>query len=346
MEKVQGEAERTFQRSQLLRISIIIPNYNGFNILKNCLDSLEQHDRRPDQIIVVDNGSTDGSPDSIRKNYPWVTLVALNRNTGFTGANNAGLSASDGDLLVLLNNDCVAEPGWLAALEDRMNDHSVGAVTSSMRNINDIRIMDSAGGEIDWMGFSRDIGKGQSASIHDRPLELAFPCGGAVMIRRSALPDASRLFWDHLFIYQEDLDLGFELFRTGWKVVYEPSAVVRHMHSATTGRGSFFKEYLCIRNRLLVLKKHFSADTFSRLTPVIREWQGLWAVACMARGRAKLARAVLKGTWDGMRTDVTPFDSAITLNLLFETHAVRCDPCGGIKSRLYDRAEEIIRKGQ
>ncbi len=105
---------------------------------------------------------------------------------------------------------------------ERMEDPSIAAVTSSMRNISNIDIMDSAGGEIDWMGFSRDIGKGEPAERYADSLDLPFPCGGAVMIRRSALPDPSRLFWKDLFIYQEDLDLGFELLRTGWRVVYEP----------------------------------------------------------------------------------------------------------------------------
>lgn len=326
-----------------MKITVIVPNYNGISMLKNCLNSLLSHDRKPDQIVVVDNGSTDGSAGEVRSGYPSVTLVPLDSNTGFTGANNAGLNASEGDLVVLLNNDCIVEPGWLKNLELRMEDRSVAAVTSSMRNIADLNIMDSAGGEIDWMCFSRDIGKGMSAGQFTSPMELPFPCGGAVMIRRSALPDQSTLFWDRLFIYQEDLDLGFELLRTGWKVVYEPRAVVRHMHSATTGRGSFFKEHLCIRNRLLVMRKHFDRDTFTDLLPVIRKWQNLWAARSLLRGRLTLTKAVLRGTSDGLSMEVPDFSAAISLNAVFASHARKYMPCGRTKSGLYMKAERIIR---
>lgn len=326
-----------------MKITVIVPNFNGIGILANCLASLQDHDRKPDQIVVVDNGSSDGSPDVIRRDFPSVDLVPLRTNTGFTGANNAGLQAAEGDLLVLLNNDCIVEPGWLSRLEGRMDDPFTAAVTSSMRNIADISVMDSAGGEIDWMGFSRDIGKGQPASSYTSPMELPFPCGGAVMIRRSSLPDPTRLFWNELFIYQEDLDLGFELLRSGWKVVYEPEAVVRHMHSATTGRGSYFKEHLCIRNRLLVMRKHFDAGTFTRLLPTIRRWQNYWAAVSLLRGRLTLARAVLRGTADGLEMEVPVFEGGKRLNGVFEDHARLFEPVNRVKKRLYAEAEKVIR---
>jgi len=325
-----------------MSISIIVPNYNGIGLLANCLCSLRDHDRKPDQIIVVDNGSSDGSPDILRRDFPFVDLVSLETNTGFTGANNAGLQAANGDLIVLLNNDCVVEKGWLSNLEKRMEDCSVAAATSSMRNITDLGIMDSAGGEIDWMGFSRDIGKGLPASSFRHSMELPFPCGGAVMVRRSALPDPSILFWNELFIYQEDLDLGFELLRSGWKVVYEPNAVVRHMHSATTGRGSFFKEHLCIRNRLLVLRKHFDGEAFKKLNPVVRKWQNLWLLASIIRGRLTLAKSILIGTRDGLTLPVTPFISEMPVNDVFISHAKDYDASSKVKKNMYGQMKKLI----
>jgi len=327
-----------------MTISVIVPNYNGIEILRNCLVSLQEHDRKPEQIIVVDNGSSDGSVETIRKDFPDVTLISLKNNTGFTGANNAGITAASGDLLVLLNNDCIVEPGWLSNLEKRMDDPSTGAVTSSIRNINDVNTMDSAGGEIDWMGFSRDIGKGEPASHFTEQMDLAFPCGGAVMVRRSALPNSSKLFWDKLFIYQEDLDLGFELNRTGWRIVYEPTAVVRHMHSATSGRGSYFKEHLCTRNRILVLRKHLDPKTFAELAPVIRKWHNLWFLASVFRGRFTLARAVLKGTEDGFAMPVETFTAAIPAEDIFTRFAVS-NKTKHTKQTLYEKAETIIRRG-
>lgn len=326
-----------------MRISVVVPNYNGIGILINCLGSLQNHDRKPDQIVVVDNGSSDGSPDIIRRDFPFVDLLPLETNTGFTGANNEGIKVADGELVVLLNNDCIVEPGWLSSLERRMEDPSVAAVTSSMRNIEDINLMDSAGGEIDWMGFSRDIGKGQTASTFGNSMDLPFPSGGAVMIRRKALPDPTRIFWNELFAYQEDLDLGYELLRTGWKIVYEPTAVVRHIHSATAGRGSFFKEYFCIRNRLLVMRKHFKDETISALIPLIRQWQNYWAAASFVRGRITLVKAILRGTAEGLEMDVPAFKGEVSLNRVFLNHAKRFYPVNHIKKKLYAQAEKAIR---
>ncbi len=323
-------------------ISVIIPNFNGKTILRNCLLSLVQHDRQPDQIVVVDNGSTDGSAEMISEEFPRVAIVALKDNTGFTGANNAGIRESTGNFLVLLNNDCIVETGWLGNLEKRMEDPTVGAVTSSMRNINDINIMDSAGGKIDWMGFSRDIGKGEPASSYNDPTEVPFPSGGAVIIRRTALPDPSKLFWDKLFAYQEDLDLGLELIRTGWKIVYEPTAIVRHMHSATAGNGSFFKEFHCIRNRLLVLRKHFSSETFLELTPLIKKWQNLWLLASISRGHFTVAKSILRGTKEGLGLPVKHFRADIPATKVFSQFARQDQTAGPIKQKLYKRAETII----
>ncbi len=328
-----------------MTVSVIIPNFNGKAILRNCLVSLLEHDRKPDQIVVVDNGSSDGSTKVIKEEFPQVTLISLENNTGFTGANNLGLQASTGDNLVLLNNDCIVEPNWLYNLEKRMEDPSIAAVTSSMRNISDVNLMDSAGGKIDWMGFSRDIGKGEPASSYSESMDIPFPSGGAVMIRRSALPDPSKLFWNRLFAYQEDLDLGLELIRTGWKVVYEPTAIVRHMHSATAGNGSFFKEYHCIRNRFLVMRKHFDNETFQKLIPVIRKWQSLWILSSVVRGRITLTRSILKGTRDGLNIPVRSFTAQLSVNKVFTRFAEQNQSSGFVKQKLYKKAEAIIRCG-
>jgi len=325
-----------------MTVSVIVPNLNGIEMLRNCLISLLDHDRAPDQIVVVDNGSSDGSPGIIETEFPGVMLISLPYNTGFTGANNAGLKAATGEFLVLLNNDCVAEPGWLDALLIRMEDPSIAAITSSMRNIEDMGIMDSAGGEIDWIGFSRDIGKGEPASDHASSRDVAFPSGGAVMIRRSALPDRSRLFWEELFAYQEDFDLGLELLRTGWKIVYEPHAIVKHAHSATAVRGSFFKEYLCVRNRLLVLRKHFDVQTFRKLLPYILLWQKMWVMFSLLRGRFTLARAVFKGTMDGLGMQAESFEAEIPVRDVFSRFAITDSSVGLVKRKIYGRVRDII----
>jgi hypothetical protein len=305
-----------------MRSSIIVLNMNGGSMIIECLQSLLSQRPAPDEIIVVDNGSTDGSDDLVESQTPEVTLLRQGANTGFTGGNNRGFRHSSGDAVILVNNDCVAEPGWLASLLDSVAAPGVGAVSSSMRNIHDLSVMDSAGGNFDWLGFSWDTGKGLPASSFDSPMEVAFPCGGAVALRREALPFEDRIFNEDLFIYQEDVELGFQLHRRGWKVLYDPEAVIRHVHSATTGKGSFFKERLCNRNRLIVLRRNMDPALFRRFALPLLAWQMLWTAASLLRGRLTLFRALLAGTWEGMRAPVEYDAEGRPLREIFLEYAV------------------------
>ena len=305
-----------------MRSAIIVLNMNGGGMVLECLQSLASQDPSPDEIIVVDNGSEDGSDDLVAREMPGVTLLRQGRNTGFTGGNNIGFRHSDADLVVLVNNDCVAEPGWLASLQTTMADPEVGAATSSMRNIHDLSVMDSAGGDLDWLGFAWDTGKGHPASDYESLREVAFPCGGAVALRRQALPFEDRIFNDDLFIYQEDVELGMQLHRRGWKVVYDPGAVIRHVHSATTKRGSFFKEHLCNRNRLIVLRRNMDPAVFRRYVKPVLAWQLLWTTASLLRGRITLTRALLAGTRNGLRAPVEYDPVGRPLREVFCRHAV------------------------
>jgi GT2 family glycosyltransferase len=302
--------------------SVIVLNMNGGEMVLRCLESVASQDPPPERVIVVDNGSEDGSDDLVEERFPEVVLLRQGENTGFAAGNNAGLASAVGDLVVLVNNDCVAEPGWLESLRRTMSHGDTGAVTSSMRNIDDLSVMDSAGGAIDWLGFSWDMGKGHPATDFPERTEVAFPCGGAVMVRRSALPDPDRLFDERLFIYQEDLELGLQLNRLGHRVVYDPGAVIRHVHSATTGRGSYFKEYLCNRNRLLILRRQFHPEVFARMKPSLMGWQVIWMSASLARGRFTLWKALRNATRDGMRMPVEWQDLGRPVEEVFRDFAV------------------------
>lgn len=297
---------------------------------------------KPEQIVVVDNGSHDGSQNLIRSKFPEVTLVEMKKNSGFTGANNAGLGAATGDILVLLNNDCIVEKDWLSNLLRRLEDPRIGAVASSMRNINDIGIMDSAGGQMDWMGFTADIGRGEPASLYSEHAIVPFACGGALMVRRSALPDQNRIFWNDLFIYQEDVDLGLELNRTGWEIVYEPTAVVRHEHSATMRKSNYFKEHLLTRNRLLVMRKHFGKEGFSMMEPYVKRWQHAWIAVSILRGRFHLAKALLTGTSSGLKHPVEYFPAKKSIYNVYARFAGPVNSSHPLKRTLSLKVREII----
>ena len=284
--------------------SVIILNMDGGEMNLECIRSIRVQDPPPDEIIVVDNGSIDGSDHLIERELPGVILLRQDHNTGFTGGVNIGFRRSSGDLILLVNNDCIAEPGWLASLMETIGDPGVGAVTSSMRSIDDISIIDSAGGTLDWLGFSWDRGRGRPAYEFRSLEEVAFPCGGAVMLRREALPEDDGIFSEDLFLYQEDLELGIRMRRRGWKIVYDPLAVIRHVHSATAGKRSFIKEYHCSRNRLIVLRRNLEPRAFRRMLRPLITWQLMWMTVSLFRGRFTLFRAIAGGTVAGLRVRV------------------------------------------
>lgn len=281
--------------------TVIIVNYNGAHFLPDCLDSLEACIGADCNVIVVDNGSTDGSLHLLETGYPWVTVLAMGENLGFAGGNNAGAKASNSEIIVLLNNDTRVAPGWLGNLLKPFSDPSVGAVTSSMRRFGETGIMDSAGGAIDALFYMRDRGRGEPAEAWNRPDELLFPCGGAMAVRRSALEKPDTVFWNDLFMYGEDLDLGLSLWSRGYRVVYRPDAVVEHHLSGTAGRNSLFKYRMASRNRVLALRRHLSHRTKRNLLPLLVFWHVFLFAFLLLRGFPLRFKASLDGTLSGIR---------------------------------------------
>lgn len=286
--------------------TVIVLNYNGRHFLPDCLGSLEGNCPADCSVMVVDNGSTDGSLELLRTDFPWVRTLALNSNTGFAAGNNAGVRASDSDILILLNNDTRAAPDWIDKLLLPFRDPAVGAVTSSMRRFGEKHIMDSAGGSLDYLAFSADRGRGDRADKWRTAEEILFPCGGAMAVRRAALENPDRIFWEDLFIYSEDLDLGISLWRRGWKVVYQPDAVVEHHLSGTSGHASPLQDYYCNRNRIMVLRRHLSKRARRRLFPVLALWQVSVLLFLVLHGKFRRFYAMAAGTAAGLRVRVRP----------------------------------------
>lgn len=284
--------------------TVIVLNYNGAHFLPDCLDSLYGNVPPDCTVMVVDNGSTDGSLSLLETRYPWVRVLALGKNLGFSGGNNAGVKASDSDIVVLLNNDTRVSPDWLENLLKPFSDPGVGAVTSSMRRFGEKGIIDSAGGGINALAFSLDRGRGEPARMWDKTDEVLFPCGGAMAVRRSALEEPDRVFWNDFFIYFEDMDLGISLWRRGYRVLYKPDAVVEHHFSGTMVKAMPRKERLCNRNRILVLRRHLSKKAMRGVFTCLFLWQLIWLASLLLRGRFRIFRAILEGTLAGLRYPV------------------------------------------
>jgi len=227
-------------------ISVIVLNYNGKGFLDGCLTSLASQTYSDFEVIVVDNGSRDGSPEYIEENYPWVRLAKNNENLGFAGGTNAGIRAAKGEFILTLNNDSRADSRFIEELIKPMADPEVGVCAAKML-FPDGRI-NSAGICISRSGAAWDRGmfepdRGQYEFVE----EVFGACAGAALYRREML-DEIGLFDEDFFLYLEDVDLAFRARLAGWKCLYVPGARVIHHHGGTAGVGSDLAVYYGNRN--------------------------------------------------------------------------------------------------
>lgn len=271
-------------------LSVIILNWNGKQFLKECLDSLQIQTFNDYEAIVVDNGSTDGSAAYLREQYPWVRLIALPKNTGFTGGNNEGWLNCRGQYVVTLNNDTKLEPGFLADLVAAAEaDPTVGMVAAKMLNFYQQGVVDSVGVRITTTGMGQNIGVGLvDAGQFDRPQEVFGPCAGAALYRRAMLEEVG-FFDPSFFAYYEDLDLAWRGRLAGWRCVTAPGAVVYHVHSATSGKMSPFTVYQVQRNKWFVLLKNWPGILLLKRLPLILVFDLAALVLAILRGRGGAA---------------------------------------------------------
>lgn len=263
------------------KFSIVIPHWNGKHFLPPCLDSLQRQTYSSIEVIIVDNASTDGSQQFIREHYPWVRLIELSENRGFTGACNAGIQASQGEVISLLNNDTEVEPDWAEAVMDAFTRFpDVGSVASKMLLYNKRDHFHTAGDYFTVDGHAGNRGVWQKdVGQYDQEEFVFSACGGSSAYRRTMLNQIG-LLDDEFFFLMEDVDLGWRAQLAGWRCLYTPKAVVYH-HLSATG-GGVTASYYAGRNTLILLAKDL---------PV-----GLWR-----KHGLKIARAQFKDFWQALK---------------------------------------------
>ncbi len=256
-----------------LAASVIVLNYNGERYLNGCLEALaSQKIDGGFEVLLADNGSADGSVKRVRLNHPWVRIVEIGRNRGFSGGNNLAFRAAQGRYLVMLNNDTRVRPGWLAALVAAADSaERVGAVTSKLVFADRPDVIQNAGLLLLSDGGGADRGAGEAdVGQYDRREEVFGFCGAAALLRREMLKDVGG-FDETFFTYYEDTDLSWRMRLRQWCVLYEPAAVVEHVHSATTNmEGSMFFFFHADRNRLFLLVKNASPRLALRCLKALR----------------------------------------------------------------------------
>ncbi len=234
----------------------MIPTLAAGPNLLDCLASLERQTRRDFEVIIVDNSGEELVRQS-EAGRLGATVIETVRNIGFGAAINVAIRNSSTPFVAIINDDAIADPGWLCALMREMESRAdVGACASQIRLITDGGRLDSAGMLIAGDGSSKQRGHGEPAERYSTIEEVLCPSGAAALYRRRMLDEVG-LFDDDFFLYCEDTDLGLRARWAGWTCVYVPDAVVEHMYSSTAGKASPLKAYYVERNRLLLAAKNF-----------------------------------------------------------------------------------------
>lgn len=244
-------------------VSVIVVNWNGLAYLPECLESLARQSYAPLEVVVVDNGSTDGSVEYLRTvRDRAVRLVESPANAGFAGGNNLGIRASKGAYVALINNDAAADPGWVEALVAAAEaDPRVGMCASKIYVWDQPGILDGAGLLVSGDGIGRGRGRLEAdCEEFQREEDALLPSGCAALYRRAMLDEVG-LFDEDFFAYCEDTDLGLRARIAGWRCRYAPAAVVRHRYSGSTAPHSPFKAFQVERNRIWVVLKCFPPST-------------------------------------------------------------------------------------
>lgn len=268
-----------------MKVSAIVVNWNGKDLLRSCLQSLVGQSHRELEIVVVDNGSTDGSAEMIQREFPRVHLVMNRTNQGFARPNNQGMAGATGEAFFLINNDAEAERDCLARLVSALEeDPNVGMAAPKILDHADGKTIDSVGGLFIYPdGMSRGRGRGEEdRGQYDSPKEVLVSSACACLYRKAMLEEAGN-FDEDFFAYCEDTDLGLRGQLAGWKAVSVPEAVVRHQYSRTGGKYSPLKAFLVERNHIWVVVKTFPAGLWF-LSGFYASWRyALQAFAVLTR---------------------------------------------------------------
>lgn len=241
----------------MCEVSVIIPNFNGKKYLTDCLHALENQDWENFEVILVDNGSEDGSVQYVRECFPKVRLIELKENAGFCTAVNTGIKVSRGNYVLLLNNDTIAEKSFVRSLVKGIRKHP-GAFScqAKMIQMHDREKMDDAGNYYCAFGWAFADGKGKAQEYYSTERKIFSACAGAAIYRKKIF-DKIGLFDQEHFAYLEDLDIGYRAKLYGYENWYCPKAVVYHVGSGTSGsRYNLFKVRYSSRNNIYMIYKN------------------------------------------------------------------------------------------
>jgi GT2 family glycosyltransferase len=279
-----------------MRIAAVIPNWNGAHLLRRLLPTLHAQTRKMDSIIVVDNGSSDDSIQTAEQ--LGARVIRFEANRGFAPAVNAGVAATDADVIAILNNDTELQANWLEACASALTDESVAFVTGKILDSSHPELLDGTFDAVCRGGCALRCGAGRpDSSYWNNRRRIQFAPFTAVLVRRQVFRDLGGL--DETFeSYMEDVEFGLRCASNGYTGIYEPSAVAQHLGSATLGAWSPRTVRYIARNQVLLVARHYDQTALLRFGWSIAVAQLLWGIIAARRGAAT---AWMMGKLEGVR---------------------------------------------
>ncbi|MFH1226459.1 MAG: glycosyltransferase family 2 protein [Planctomycetota bacterium] len=247
------------------KVCVIIINWNGKKHLEKCLPAISEQSYPNYEIMVVDNGSTDGTIDYINNYWPKVRIIALKENKFFASGNNIGIQQAlknkEISYIALLNNDTIADKNWLSEMVKITDtDPRIGIVAAKLMKMGNQRIIDSTGHIFDKWGKIVDRGHNEiDSGQYDTKVDVLGACAAACLYRRTMLEDIG-LFDERLVMYYEDAELSWRAYKRDWKAKYVPTAVVLHERGASRRKNdkalSVTSSFRRLKNQITVVKKY------------------------------------------------------------------------------------------
>jgi GT2 family glycosyltransferase len=285
-------------------VSVIVLNYNGLVFVENCVRSVLESDYSAFEVVVVDNGSTDGSYEALCRSFSQaakVRIVRNKRNLGFALGNNVGYRNSKGDIVAFLNLDTVVERTWLRELVHALiSNDKVGAAHSRQMSLRDRSRLESLGAYMDPLGFVYPRAwwtrkRSPLGSVEED--EPFYPDGGSMALWRSAIEKVAiqgEPFDSDYFLYFEDNDLGWRLRLGGYRIACVPASVLYHYRGASASATSlYWRTFSFAKNRLFTLIKNYDTRNLIRFLPPV-VFLEIARVVLLLRKQSPRARAKLR----------------------------------------------------
>jgi GT2 family glycosyltransferase len=305
------------------RVTVIVVSWNALGLLQKCLPSVVASRYPNFEVVLADNGSSDGSAEWVEKTFPDVRVLRHGANLGFCAGNNRALEQTEGDYAVLLNNDVEVDPDWIAHLVDAADsDPRIAAAQPKLLQFDNrtrFEYAGAAGGHLDRFGYPFARGRvffdlEEDTGQYDQAADIFWATGAALLLRRSALDEVGLL--DEAFeFHMEEIDLCWRLRSAGYRIVVAPLARAFHVGGGSLSPGSPRKTRYNFRNSLLMLYKNLPPRAWRRVFPVRLLLDGLAAVRFLGSGQFRQAGAVfaayadahqMKGAYTQPREDTVP----------------------------------------